>query len=288
MKAHICGTLKGWNKFLPKCFDNIERLGSLFEWYDIIISYDDHSPLITGELEKLKEFKNYFLNKNIPFEIVFKDENSTNIRTENISNARNCLLNYMQKCKQSVDYFIMLDLDNVNGESDIKLNVLRESFDTAEWDGLTFNRSNYYDIWALCFDEFVCSCFQFDFVRNLVTDEQLKNPQQIITYTSLMKKEITERLKNSKRLYPVYSAFNGFAVYKYDKYINCKYDWKIENTFRYFPYSLYLESLAKYKDILTAPITYNNRPSDCEHRHFHFQAFFENKANLFINPESIY
>ncbi len=29
MKAHICGTLKGRNKFLPKCFDNIERLGTL-------------------------------------------------------------------------------------------------------------------------------------------------------------------------------------------------------------------------------------------------------------------
>jgi hypothetical protein len=40
MKCCICGPVRNCGPFLNKVFENIERLGALFDTYEILIYYD--------------------------------------------------------------------------------------------------------------------------------------------------------------------------------------------------------------------------------------------------------
>jgi hypothetical protein len=49
----------------------------------------------------------------------------TNIRTQNICNARNKLLNYLNNLDYKIDYFIMMDFDDVSSKK-INIEVLSD------------------------------------------------------------------------------------------------------------------------------------------------------------------
>ena len=84
---------------------------------------------------------------------------------------------------------------------------------------------------------------------------------------------------NSEILIPCFSAFNGIAIYRTQKFINCLYDGRFR--LDYIPQNLINENI-KYtgKFILNK----DNTNEDCEHRHFHFQAVFQNNARIRISP----
>ena len=82
---------------------------------------------------------------------------------------------------------------------------------------------------------------------------------------------------DKRKLIPCYSAFNGFAIYKTQKFINCHYDGKFNLNF--IPKKLLLENIRfAGKMILT------DTNEDCEHRSFHFQAIRKNHAKIRISP----
>ena len=54
MNCCFCGPVKNCGQYLKKVFDNIERLGSLFQDYKIVIYYDTS---IDNTLEVLNEYQ---------------------------------------------------------------------------------------------------------------------------------------------------------------------------------------------------------------------------------------
>ena len=107
MNCCICGPVKNCGPYLPKVFENIERIGSLFDDYKIIIYYD-HSVDNTLDILKKYQLKNprmtFYVNK----------KPVSRFRTHNIAIGRNYCLNYIRQHAQKFPYFIMMDFDDVN------------------------------------------------------------------------------------------------------------------------------------------------------------------------------
>ena len=90
-------------------------------------------------------------------------------------------------------------------------------------------------------------------------------------------------LKNPNTgLLPCISAFNGFAIYRKNKFINVKYEWNIHKTLIIYP----RENIDKMSHVVfQQPIS---RHDDCEHRYFHIRASQLNKARICISPSCLF
>jgi hypothetical protein len=267
----ICGCVKNCEKYIDKIFRNISKIISIIPSYKIVIAYDNSDDNTLDRLNKWKQ--------NLPNINIIECNNNSDIRTENIMNARNSILKFIKNDNEKFDHFIMMDFDDVCSNI-IDTNILVEYLNRDDWDCLSFNKQNYYDIWALSFDPYLCSCFQFD---------HKEGGNDVVT---IMRNEIIKKLNNidQNELLNVYSAFNGFAIYKINKFINCKYKYLIEDNFKYISRNKYDEiiNMLNNSGKLKSIIHYNNRPSDCEHRHFHLEAFYKNNARICISPKFIF
>jgi len=269
MSCYICGCVKNCAKYIDSVFANILEISKIFLNFKIVIAYDESTD---NTLDKLNEYKNKLGNV-----IIIMNNNKSNIRTENISNARNSIIEFITSdILYSYEYFIMMDFDDVcSGKLDIS--VLLKYLNRNDWDALSFNKKNYYDIWALSFEPYICSCFQFDHYSSKGNE-----------VVNLMKKEIVDKLSsiNENQLLEVYSAFNGFSIYRTSKFINCKYEYLVSKNFKYISKEKYYEIIHMLNSSgkLTSNIYWNNRPSDCEHRHFHLESKNKNNAKICISP----
>ena len=158
----ICGCVKNCEQYLNNVFNNIEKIQNLFIKSKIIISFDISNDFT---LKKLIELKQKF-----DIDIIINKDPITNIRTLNIENARNKILNKIYNEYSDYDYFIMIDMDDVSSKP-INIDVLKEILDEKKvniWDGLFFNNANYYDFWALNFKDFQYSCWHSNNVKKLI------------------------------------------------------------------------------------------------------------------------
>jgi hypothetical protein len=106
----------------------------------------------------------------------------------------------------------MIDLDNVMTPPINKENFENRMHEIEQWDVITFNRQDYYDIWALRYSRYDVN------LRAHIGKDNFSPYSSIRT-------DIERQLKESiGKYYPVYSAFSGLAVYKYDYTIGCKYN----------------------------------------------------------------
>ena len=115
--CYICGCLLNCEKYLHNVFNNIIKIGQLFNNYKIIISYDESND---ESLNILLDYQKKYGNIEI---IINKNEKSI-YKTENIKNARNSILNFIKNDgnNELYDFFIMMDLDDVC-EKTININV---------------------------------------------------------------------------------------------------------------------------------------------------------------------
>jgi hypothetical protein len=258
----------------------------LFGDYKIIIAQDSSSD---NSVEILKNLKNKYKNK---LEILSVPENDNlkedfAMRSKKISNARNEIIKYIyNENKSDFQYFIMMDMDDVScGEMDINVlnkylnneKIVKDKYE-GEWDSLSFNRKEYYDIWALSIDPYIFSCWHFPGGYAVVKK-----------MTEFIIEKLNKLDKNS--LLECESAFNGFAIYRKSKFIDCKYDWKIEQNYNYIP----KEKLIKNEEIIGQKITLDrsyhdlvNPTTDCEHRFFHMNAIEKNGARIRISPQCLF
>ena len=112
----ICGCAKNCELYLDSVFKNIKSIQSLFEKTKIIISFDNSSDFT---LKKLCELK-----KEFDIEIIINKDSLSTIRTVNIENARNKILNQIYESYNEYDYFIMIDMDDVSSKP-INIDVLK-------------------------------------------------------------------------------------------------------------------------------------------------------------------
>jgi len=270
MKCCICGPVKNCGPYLNKVLQNIEKIGSIFENYKILIFYDDSTDDTLQILKKYQSINpklSFFVNKKIisPF------------RTHNIAFARNYCLNYIKKNKNEYEYFIMMDFDDVNCK-ECNPEVLQKYLSRNDWDALSFNSTpKYYDIWGLSIWPF---CFSYNhFNKN---DYFYKIIQNYVT-------SLLNKLPKDKLL-PCISSFNGFSIYKTFKFLNTYYDGRIQKSLIATPIK-HLQShskATKSKLVFKKYITSNCKYEDCEHRLFHILAIKRSKAKIRISPDVLF
>jgi len=261
MKCCICGAVKNVGQYLDKIFENIEKIGSLFEDYVILLYYDASDD---DTLQKMKEYQ----QKNNKLCFYINNNKVSKYRTHRIANARNWCLHQIKQKYTDWDFFIMIDCDDVCSQP-IKLPILHQYLNRNDWDSLSFNKSHYYDIWALSIRPYIFSFAHFD-------------PQPVENMINYITNKL-KRLPNNSLL-KCASAFNGFAIYRINKFLNCKYDGRPR--FDLIPKNLLLETIRQNKSRIT-----NKRCSmneDCEHRSFHLEAIKKNNARIRISPEIIF
>lgn len=266
MKCCFCGPVRNCGPYLDKIFENIEKLGSLFTNYQIVIYYDKSDD---DTLTKLKAYQ----AKN-PKLLFFVNTNSLSpYRTHRIAEARNFCLNYVKQ--NDFPFFIMMDFDDVNFK-DVNIKVLQKYLNRDDWDALSFNTSpKYYDIWALSIYPY---CFSYNHFKN--------NQQSYHTIQDY----ITIKLDNLgvNELLKCISSFNGFSIYRTNKFLNTSYDGNIRLDL--IPID-YIKAHAKAANSGLVFPDYGHVKADkedCEHRAFHVQAINNDNARIRITNDVLF
>lgn len=269
MNCCICGPVKNCAPYLNKVFENIEKIGSLFDDYKIIIYYDNSTD---NTLEVLKEYQ----KKNPRLLFYVNQIPSSQFRTHRIASARNYCLKYVRDNKDLYPYFIMMDFDDVNCKN-INVEPLKNSLKREDWDGLSFNTSpHYYDIWGLSIWPF---CFSYNHFNNN------------FKYHTIIRNYVMTKLNSLKpgQLLQCISSFNGLSIYRTNKFLDTYYDGRVRLDL--FPKE-YIQSHLKAQK--SKGITYRDyghikgRYEDCEHRSFHQQSRMNSGARIMISPEIIF
>ena len=267
MKGVICLSIYNNEFGLPYCLNNIAKLAQCFDTLHVVAFYDDSQD---RSLEILTEFKR---DNDIDLTILVNNNAKFAERTANIAFARNVLLTYIRTRFAECDYFIMMDTNEYSCIGDIQVDVFKDAIDKRDlWDAITFDRdAGYYDTWALSFDPFIYSFFHFQHWNNVV--EKMR-----FAFNSLLNDYKTN---HPDKLIPVYSAFNGFAIYKTSKFLNCSYSSNIQLDM--FP----TDSINKQIALMNIPVV-THLNNDCEHRKFHLEAIKKNGAKIMISTKSLF
>lgn len=254
MKLIICGCAKNVQKFIGKLYKTVNTLKTIADEYKIIIFEDNSTDRTLHILKKWKRKDNNLIIISLP-EI---NEKLANIkyRTHRIAFGRNMILKYIKHYYKDYNYMMMIDFDNVSTKLK-NLNIIKEMIEFREneklkWDALSFNRTYYYDIWALRFENYNTNC--------------MNNRQHRKIRIGEPREKISNILNNMKKnqLFNVYSAFNGFSIYAIDKIKNCYYDGQNK--------------------------CHGDKPmeEDCEHVAFHNDMITKNNANICISPHIVF
>jgi hypothetical protein len=264
----IGGCTRNCASYLDKVFFNTRKISTKFEDVCVIIAYDESND---GTYEKLVHHGKYFRNF---FIITF--DHLLNGRIENLTRARNSILEKIRfltkndEYYQYWEYFIMMDMDNVcSGNMDV--DILDEYINRYDWDCLSFNRREYYDIFALSYEPYVYSCWHWgsrDHCWKVVTT---------------MHKDISDRLANlpADELMDCFSAFNGFAIYRVHAFDGCFYEHTIPDLF------FEKDQIEENERLLGMKII-SNKSGYCEHVLFHINASKNNGAQIKISTKFIF
>jgi len=263
---------------LPDVLSNIVTLSrsNLFDKLTVVAFYDASADKSYSILDS---FKKRHLPENIETVIITNNKkelrmnlgNASRVmdtsRTMRIAHARNEILNYMRLARMRGDtsqYFIMMDSNEYACVGQINIDTLRNALQRSnEWDSISFDReAGYYDYWALSFDPHIYSFYH--------VEKKTEVLNEMVTSFAVKLNESRE----THNLIPVYSAFNGFAMYKTHMFLNCSYSSFIH--IHLFPKNLLPVKLRNY---------FKN---DCEHRKFHLEAIKKNGAKIMVSPLSIF
>ena len=272
MKCCICGPVRNCGPFLDKVFQNIEKIGSLFEDYEILVYYDKSTD---NTLIKLKQYQKI----NPRLKIYINSILTSPYRTHRLATARNFCLNYIKtKDLNEYPFFIMMDFDDVNCK-EVRPEILKKYLDRDrdDWDGLSFNTSPmYYDIWALSIFPY---CFSYNHFKNT-----------LIHNHAFIKNYIDKKLKNLKKgeLLSCISSFNGFSIYRTSKFLNTQYDGKVRLDLLPKKYLTAHMIAANSKIIFKDYGHIKGKYEDCEHRAFHMKAINNDNAKIMITKDILF
>jgi hypothetical protein len=170
----------------------------------------------------------------------------------------------------------MMDFDDVNCK-EVNPTILQKYLNRDDWDGLSFNTTPmYYDIWAL-------SIYPYAFSYNHFENTEIHNYSTIQNF-------ITKKLNSLKpnELLPCISSFNGFSIYRTNKFLRTYYDGNIRLDL--IP-KHYINAHARAsKSALIFP-DYGHVKADkedCEHRAFHVQAINNDNAKICITNDVLF
>ena len=275
MNCCICGPVKNCESYLPKVLENMEKIGALFDDYKILIYYDKSRD---NTLNILKQYQ----NKNNKMLFYVNKQPVSQFRTHNIAIARNFCLNFVKQNREKYPFFIMMDCDDVNCK-EINTNNLKKYLYRNDWDGLSFNTvPKYYDIWGLSIYPF---CFSYNHFDNNV---------KFYTIMQDFVDRLLKKAKSENRLLECISSFNGFSIYRTNKFLNTYYDGRIRLDI------IPKQNLEAHKKVTKSKLVFkqyfkpdgtinvDGRFEDCEHRAFHIQARQNSGARIMISPDVLF
>ena len=275
MNCCICGPVKNCESYLPKVLENMEKIGALFDDYKILIYYDKSTD---NTLNILKQYQ----NKNNKMLFYVNKQPVSQFRTHNIAIARNFCLNFVKQNREKYPFFIMMDCDDVNCK-EINTNNLKKYLYRNDWDGLSFNTvPKYYDIWGLSIYPF---CFSYNHFDNNV---------KFYTIMQDFVDRLLKKAKSENRLLECISSFNGFSIYRTNKFLNTYYDGRIRLDI------IPKQNLEAHKKVTKSKLVFkqyfkpdgtinvDGRYEDCEHRAFHIQARQNSGARIMISPDVLF
>jgi len=250
------------NEFgLPAVLNNINKLSSLFKQFQILVFYDHSSD---KSLQILNIYKSHYNN----MDIKINEKKISGSSVVNIAYARNGLLQMIRDKYPHYEYFIMMDSNEYSCIGSINIEILKEMLERNDWDSVSFDReAGYYDYWALSYDPFIYSFHHFNntdfgYLQKIISDDFLK-------------KMAIYRDHECAELMPVYSAFNGCALYRTSKFLNCSYSSDID-------LNLFDTDMLRKNDELFHTTRTRKMDDDCEHRHFHLESIMKNDAKIRI------
>jgi len=268
MSCCICGPVKNCGPFLDKIFENMEKIGSVFHDYEIVIYYDKSND---DTLEKLTLYR----AKNKKMKFFVNLQKTSPYRTHNIAKARNFCLNYVKQNMEKYPYFIMMDCDDVNCKECEPI-ILKKYLERDDWDALSFNSTpKYYDIWGLSIYPY---CFSYNHFENNVK------------FYYIIQDYITQKLNSlpEGHLLECISSFNGFSIYKTNMFLKTYYDGRIRIDLISPKNLMHHKNFSNSELVYKKYITSDCRYEDCEHRAFHIQAEQTSGAKIMISPEILF
>lgn len=268
-KVVCCLCVRNCGQYLHTIFENLNLLSSLFINFSVIFVYDnctDNSEELLYHYQKSSIFKVY---------VIHNENNNSEHRTFRIASSRNLCLDILYNEIKTVDFHFMVDADNENVEK-WNVEVVEKYLQHDNWDALSFSRRKfYYDLWALSFDDYKHHCWGF------------ADTPQGVEVCKKMCREITNKLNNLKdyELLECWSAFNGFAIYRTEKFHNIKYDGSYESVKSVITNEEREITLNKLKNELgLSHLSINeNCVECCEHIYYHFSAIQKNNARIRIS-----
>jgi hypothetical protein len=272
-KCVICLTVRNTKKYVKTNFKNFKDLQNIFN--NVIVSYYVESNDM-NTIDKIQKESNNFTGE---VNIIINKDPPLKYRTERIAKGRNANLDFIRNYHRDAEFFIVMDGDNVTSNSKFNYNVLRKYLNRDDWDALSFNRNNYYDGWALRYYPFLNDCWNFGNKSKMIVD--------------IILSDITNKLKNLKddTLLEVYSAFNGFAIYKTDKFINSKYNGRRQDHFTKSEIDQSLNYIKQKYNLPTLTLgdtSWIGKNIDCEHTNFHLDAIKLNNAKIRIAKDKLF
>jgi hypothetical protein len=166
----------------------------------------------------------------------------------------------------------MIDADDVNCGS-WNLTLIQGYLDRDDWDSVSFNRKDYYDIWALMYPPFKHHCWGFSpYSREVV---------------AFMKKDVTQRLEQCSEWIPCDSAFNGFAIYRTPVFHGIRYDGEYKNVRGLISDSDRTQTLVALQSLHLPLALDETFVQSCEHLYYHLLSK-QRHARIYISKYSIF
>lgn len=254
MNIAICFCVRNCGAYLPDIFNNIERVRTLNVNVFSIFVYDN----CTDNSEQL--LKEYY-EKNKEYTVLRHIENYSEHRTVRIAKARNTCLDIVYHELNNISFHIMADCDDIGAPPwniDI-INKYLHHTDNDDWDCISFNRTDYYDIWALLFDDIKHHCWGFGQQSPLVVHamrEMIMNKLSTCTTNSI----------------EVLSAFNGFCIYNTERFKGFYYDGFYSN-FKHLITDTELYYTVKAFQRFNLHVDLYETIECCEHLFYHVSAY---------------
>jgi hypothetical protein len=270
MKCIIGCPVRNVSNYLNYTFNNIYKISLIFTDLHVVFFYDNSDDNTLDLINNFKKIESSKVN------IIKNNEKLLKYRTHRIANARNKILEFIENNHKDTDFFILLDCGN---ECAYKVNtdILNKYIIRDDWDALFFNRNGLpcgnYDIWALQFDNFIQNCWS------------LSNTSKVI---NIMSDELHNKLNNLNKddLLEVYSAFNGFGIYRANKFFGIRYDGFIQ---RYYSNEDLVKMINYFKNNYNLDTDVSeNATENCEHIGFHLNAIRKNNARIRMTKDRIF
>ena len=270
-------------------FSNLARIYSsnIFSRVDFVFIHEQRDPTLC-EITKLI-YDDFSLRvPNAKIEMIQNTYPRESVRQRNIGHARNTFLDYLRLLRTrtldaehacSFSHFAFMDFNDYACIGDINTDVLQEVMDLqSEWDSVSFMReAGYYDMWALSFYPYVHSFFHF-----------IREWRDVLGRMRKMFDSVVLRAMHSGNPFlSVYSAFNGFALYRCSTYLS--------DTEPRIRYSDDIQTVFYPPDALQAQLYLvdsqmdGRMNNDCEHRYFHMvSAQPPHNARIYIYLKSLF